>query len=267
MWARLRPGAGARCHGAVLDDLADLLTGSHCLGCAAPGRLLCTGCRAGLPVGAVPAWPTPCPAGLAPPWAAGAYEGLLRAMVLAHKEHGLLALAEPLGLLLAQAVEAALRDALPASATATLLLVPVPSRRASVRARGHDATYAMTARAARHLTVRGYDALPHRLLAIRGPLLDQAGLSREQRAVNLAGSLWVPTARLAALRRRRSHGRVVVCDDVLTTGATGLEAQRAVEAVGLEALAVAAVAATRRRGPDLHSESSGGAMALRQATD
>ena len=40
---------------------------------------------------------------------------------------------------------------------------------------------------------------------------------------------------------------LVICDDVVTTGATLREAQRALEAVGLEVTAVAAVAATRRR--------------------
>ena len=45
------------------------------------------------------------------------------------------------------------------------------------------------------------------------------------------------------------RARIVVCDDVITTGVTLRESQRALEAVGLEVAAVAAVAATRRRIP------------------
>jgi predicted amidophosphoribosyltransferase len=245
----------------VYDAFTDLFTGSTCVGCGRGGRLLCADCVTGLPDAARPVWPTPCPAGLVAPWASGDYEGLVRDLVLGHKERGLHPLAAPLGLLVAQAVVAALPT------PCTVVLVPVPSRRASVRARGHDPTYAMTRAAARHLRAVEYDAVPHRLLSIRGPVLDQAGLTSEQRADNLAGSFWCPSAAVAALQRRRVRARVVICDDVLTTGATAREGQRALESVGIVPDAIAVVAATRRHSQCLHMDSSGTSLVMRGATD
>lgn len=230
----------------VVDAAVDLLLGSRCVGCDRPGRLVCRACAADLPQVARPAWPTPAPAGLAPPWATAPYDGCVRAMVLGHKEHRLLGLRDPLALLLSRAVTAALEGT---GGAGPVVLVPVPSRPSSVRARGHDPTLAMTLRAAALLRAAGHDALAHPLLRPRAGVRDQAGLDAGQRAANLAGSMCCPAAGVRRLARRRARARLVVCDDVLTTGATAREAQRALEAVGLPVVALAAVAATRRRLP------------------
>ncbi|MDZ5621195.1 ComF family protein [Nocardioides bizhenqiangii] len=225
----------------LIDAGADLLLGSACVGCGEPGRVLCPDCRAGLPEGAATAWPTPTPAGLARPFATGPYEGTLRAMVVGHKERRLLGLTRPLGDLLAASVLTA------AGPSAPLLLVPVPSRPAAVRARGHDPTLAMTRHAARALRATDRDVAVARLLRTRPGVADQAGLDAGQRHANLAGSMASPARAVRRWAGRRAH--VVVCDDVITTGATAREAQRALEAAGLAVLGVAAVAATPRRLP------------------
>ncbi|WP_209022037.1 ComF family protein [Nocardioides sp. 503] len=247
------------------DAFSDLLLGGRCVGCAAPGRPLCPGCEEALPVRAAPAWPTPVPAGLVTPWAAASYDGVPRALVLALKERRVLPLARPLARLLAQSVAAAT-----AGLTGPVVLVPVPSRSASVRARGHDPTATVTRLAAATLRAQGADVAAYRLLRSRPGVLDQSGLGAAARAANLAGSMACRAGVLRGMGRRLPRARFVVCDDVLTTGSTAREAQRALESVGLVVAAVATVAATRRRsGPaaGMHSETSDPCLSPHPATD
>jgi predicted amidophosphoribosyltransferase len=233
----------------VFDAARDLLLGSTCVGCARPGRLLCATCAGSLDPDPAPAWPSPRPAGLTDPWAATSYDGTVREMVIGHKEHRLLALARPLGELLALAVAAALDDLAPAGSASDLVLVPVPSRPGSVRQRGHDPTTDLVRAAAARLTFLGVPSTCVPLLRTRPGLADQAGLDAAARALNLAGAVRVHAPALRRLARAARPLHVVVCDDVLTTGATAAEAQRALRAVGLPPLAMVAVAATRRRTP------------------
>lgn len=229
----------------LADGFFDLVLGSACVACAAPGRALCGECRAALPGDARVRWPTPTPPGLRAPYSLGDYDGALRALVLAHKERRVFALTRPLGDLLAQAVAAALDDAR-CHAAAPVVLVPVPSRPAAVRQRGHDPTFTMASAAARRLAAGGRAAHAVRLLRLRPGVVDQAGLDSRERAANLTGSMAAPTAVVRRLGERFPRAHVVLCDDVLTTGSTLREAQRALEAAGVVVLASAAVAATRR---------------------
>ncbi len=229
------------------DAYADLVLGSSCLGCGVPGQMLCAACRGMLPDSAREVRPVPCPPGLAPSTAAATYDGLVKEMVIGLKERQLLALARPLGDLLALAVARHL-DALPPAA---VVLVPVPSRAASVRSRGFDSTRALASRAAVSLRAtgasRGADVTVAALLRTRPGLQDQAGLDAMQRAANLAGALTCPAPALRRLARRHREAVVIVCDDVITTGATAREAQRALAVAGLPIAGIAAVAATERR--------------------
>lgn len=161
----------------------------------------------------------------------------------AHKERRQFALAAPLGRLLAVAV----RGAVESNPAPTVLLVPVPSRRATVRARGHDPMLRVARAAGGELRRGGVPAQVASLLRPSRVAHDQSGLTAEERAANLAGSLRCPPPRAARLARTPADALLVVVDDVITTGSTAREAQRALELTGWTVGAVATVAATRRR--------------------
>ena len=224
----------------LYDAFADLVLGSACVVCRRAGRPLCVPCEEVLPVAPRVVWPSPTPAGLAVPYAVGEYADGLRALVVQHKERRLMGLARPLGTLLAYAVDAA-------APAGPVLLVPVPSRSAALRERGYDPTGALVRRTGAVLRRTGRDVRVVPLLRLRSGVVDQSGLGAGERARNLAGSMWCPSGAVA--RHAGTRARVVVCDDVLTTGATAREAQRALEAVGVPVTAIATVAATRRRLP------------------
>ena len=121
-------------------------------------------------------------------------------MVVAHKEHRLLALRDPLGALLARAAAASRRPRTRAAGAGPV----APRERA---ARGHDPTYALTARAAALLRAAGQDVGARRLLHPRPGVVDQAGLGAAERAANLAGSMCCPTAALRRLAARHPGPR------------------------------------------------------------
>lgn len=240
----------------MLDACLDLLLGSSCAVCGAYGRVLCEACAAELPRSGNVTWPTPTPAGLATPVAVGEYAGALKLLVNAHKERQQFSLARPLGTMLAHAAR---ELALPSDCP--WFLVPVPSRGAVVRARGHDPMLRVSRHAAALLRRWGHHVsvacVLHSVAAVR----DQAGLDADERAANLAGSMSCVPGRAARLRQRWPGARLVVTDDVITTGCTAREAQRALEETGLEVAGIAAVAATRRqRAPATLSRDSGASL-------
>ena len=222
--------SGPQDHGVLhdlLDDLLDLVLPRHCAGCGVPGRTLCAPCAEQLGRPAFEHRPTPAPDGLPPLTTVAAYDGAVRSVLLAHKERGHLAMARPLGRALAEAVRLHGPGA---------VLVPVPSAAAAVRARGHDHARRVAAVAGRRLGQRTAAVLVQcRAVA------DQAGLDAGARARNLQGAL--------AVRRRLDGLDVVVVDDLVTTGATVVEAARALTAAGARVRGAAAVAVTLRRVP------------------
>ncbi|RYE79538.1 MAG: hypothetical protein EOO74_03570, partial [Myxococcales bacterium] len=89
-----------------------------------------------------------------------------------------------------------------------------------------------------------FAALTHRL-----PVADQAGLTARARAANRADTMLLRPSHRSLLARHATRPTVIICDDVLTTGATAREAQRAFNDAGVDVAGIACVAATRRRLP------------------
>jgi predicted amidophosphoribosyltransferase len=223
----------------IAAALLDLVLPRACSGCALPGSGLCSDCLAllhGPALGQVR--PTPCPAGLPTVSALLPYEGPAKRLLVAHKEKGRLSLTAPLGRGLATAVLAL--PPLLASEPRSLVLCPVPSSPSAVRKRGHDHAMRLATATAAALHQRGTPAVARRLLEPARRVQDQSGLSTAQRAINLHGAL---RARAAS----GPSGQVVVVDDVMTTGATLVEAARALTAQGLPVCGAAVLAATERR--------------------
>jgi len=185
--------------------------------------------------------PTPSPPGLAPAFAAGEYADPLRTLLLTHKEHQGFALAGPLGRVLGSVV-----DGVPVR-SAPLVLVPVPAHPAVVRARGHDPMLRIARAAAARRRRDAAEVTVWKLLRQRHRVADQSGLDATGRAANLADSMVIDPRVRSALVRLRRPVQVLVCDDVLTTGATAREAQRALEDGGIGVHGIVCIAATRRR--------------------
>jgi predicted amidophosphoribosyltransferase len=236
--------------GSVVSALADLVLPRACAGCGVPGRILCPRCAARL---AVPRLATPrrFPWGFPPTAAAGAYSGPVRPAVNAFKERGRAELARPLGTALALAVVAVVSAAPPAGGP--VLLVPVPSSAAALRARGRDHVAELTGRAVAELRTAGLAAGEARLLRRKGRVRDSAGLSAVARRANLAGSFELVDA---GSLRPIPGALLVLVDDVVTSGATLTEAAAALSAVrrpGAPPVLAAVVAATPRRTPGASS--------------
>jgi predicted amidophosphoribosyltransferase len=219
----------------MLCALLDLVLPRRCDGCRTPGAALCRACRALLvasPLGLVR--PSPCPTGLPLVSAFTAYDGPVKHLLLAHKERGRLGLSGVLGAALAGA--ATVLDPGP------VVLCPVPSAASAVRHRGYDHAMRLARAAAQ---ASGLPA--RRLLLPARRTADQSGLSIAARAENMAGALGASGA---------APARVLLVDDVMTTGATLVEAARALTVAGHEVVGAVVVAATARRSVSLSRWSS-----------
>lgn len=158
----------------------------------------------------------------------GAYQGTLRELIHLFKYNGMRALARPLGDLLADALP---RDRQFDAVTA----VPLHWRRRWQR--GFNQSALLAGEIARR---RGIPAM--RVLRRAWATRAQAGLSNAQRRENVSGAF--------AARRRVAGLRILLIDDVMTTGATAGACARALKRAGARSVSLLALARVDRRFTD-----------------
>lgn len=157
--------------------------------------------------------------------AAALYEGPARNILLAAKERNQVALIP----IIAKPALVATTSLLTRCLTTTpLALVPVPSTPRTLRSRGYNLVAQMTALIAGHLRMSFDDVRVVPILRHNRRVEDQSRLTAAQRQLNLRGAFSTVTAYLPNLEGRR----VIILDDLVTTGSTLLEARRLLFDIG-----------------------------------
>jgi len=203
----------------MLDAAADLLLGAACPGCGRAGLGPCQVCKRQLMTIQPIVRALNFPDGRFPVLVCHRYAAPISQLIIAHKEHGAWRLAGTFGAAIAARIGHQFDDHLLQQA----ILVPVPSDRAAERQRGYDHAAAIASAASRLL-----DVPMHALLRRVRSAGDQVGrgLAERQHAQHRTMAIRDASANLVGRR-------VIVVDDVVTSGATLSEAVRALTVGGL----------------------------------
>ena len=157
------------------------------------------------------------------------YDSTVTGLLHRFKEFGSI----PLGKVMARSMaEAVAKTADSGTAKAALgegnraiVLVPAPSRPKATRRRGFAPAPLLAGLLAKRLRAQGFSATVWNGLRVQDSVADQSVLGRAQRKANLMGKMRVVSA--------PPKGSLVLLDDIVTTGATLVEAKRALTEAGL----------------------------------
>ena len=221
---------------AFTTSVFDLALGRCCAGCDRPGSILCPSCTDALRpevrfrrdvdvTDVVQDLRIPVVCALD-------YRGAVRRILYRYKDHGIRQLAGALAPALIASIDCAAAHA--GVSRTTVVLVPMPTRRSSVRRRGFDATALAVRRAAAITAVGGVKPIL-RDVRSSGAAKKAGAKERERGAID---------AFHIAPRTRSISAPVILVDDIVTTGATIREATSTLVLAGVHVIAVASIAGT-----------------------
>jgi ComF family protein len=171
----------------------------------------------------------------------GAYRGELRELIHLLKYEGVLPARHVLGWMLAEAI-AKLNISKLKIGEGPVLVVPVPLYSSKKRQRGFNQSELIARTALKNLGLKNEGKLNFQLLTDvllrERDTVSQIGLTRPQRAENIRGAFRVPHP------SRVAGHKVLLVDDVLTTGTTASECARVLRKAGAESVWVATVGRT-----------------------
>ncbi len=192
----------------IWSEFTDLLFPKRCFGCAQLGRTLCALCIAqfsfqpvlrkidGLKI-----------------FSASYFAPVSRKILLRAKEDGI----KSADLLVTQALRFSLTHAI---SDRKVLLQAIPSQPNKIRLRGRSFVVSLVKE------IGNTEVKQIQLLEFQRRVFDQSELSAQERSKNMAGALCVKAKKFPISEE------IFLVDDVVTTGATLLEARRALTAAG-----------------------------------
>ncbi|MEI7476076.1 MAG: phosphoribosyltransferase family protein [Actinomycetes bacterium] len=199
-------------------SLGEILFPTRCFGCRALGPDICSTCRV--------LWNPHLYRSTLDSmhvYSAVLYSPVAKRIILSAKENGIKAADDLIIHALKHSLHLLLRD------FEIGILVPAPSRKSSNRKRGRDFLSVITHSIARSESLESMDLLIH-----TRKVRDQSGLTAHERSENIYQALAINRNKLPRLGVDTD---VILVDDLLTTGATLLEARRALKVRGVRVIA------------------------------
>lgn len=207
-----------------MHSLSEIIFPSRCIGCSRLGISICSDCRAN--------WhphiykrEISVLGDIYPVFSAVQYSPIASRVLLSAKESQIAAADQ----LISQALRHSFQLFINRLGSGTL--VSVPSRKSATRKRGRDFLKELTLELANEMNLPAIFPLSH-----HRKVRDQSQLNIEERSLNISGALEVSSQYLSRNSPGNIASKIIVIDDLITTGATLAEAIRALRTAGFSVL-------------------------------